>query len=122
MVEDEDALRESVAHHLRDHGYQVLAAADGIEALDILARNPNISIVVSDLIMPRMGGRELVHLAAKQAPGLRFILMSGYADEACSDEDCAESAAVFLQKPFSMNLLLMRIAELSRPSESVRIQ
>jgi two-component system cell cycle sensor histidine kinase/response regulator CckA len=122
VVEDEDALREAVADHLRDHGYQVLAAADGIAALDILERYPDISILVSDLIMPRMGGRELVRLAVRQIPGLRFIFMSGYADQAFSEEDCAGCTAVFLQKPFTMNVLLARIAELTSPSEFVPVR
>ncbi len=68
VVEDEDALREAIAGHLRNHGYQVLAASDGIEALDLLAQNPDVSILISDLIMPRMGGRELVRLAAEGSP------------------------------------------------------
>ncbi len=109
VVEDEDALREAIAAHLRMHGYQVLAAADGIEALDVLDRNPNIAILISDMIMPRMGGRELVPLAIEKIPSLSCILMSGYA----SDQDTVTASLSHLQKPFSMDLLLSRIAELN---------
>jgi two-component system cell cycle sensor histidine kinase/response regulator CckA len=122
LVEDESALREAIADHLRGHGYQVLAAHDGIEALEILAQNPDISILVSDLIMPRMGGRELVRLAVKKAPGLQVILMSGYADQLLSDEDCSDHPLAFLQKPFAMTVLLARIAELNHRSDTVPIQ
>ena len=113
VVEDEDALRQAIAEHLRNHGYQVLVAADGIEALDVLALNPDVSVLVSDIIMPRMGGRELVRQALKRRPHLRVVLMSGYDDQASTQEDHGESSAVCLQKPFSMNLLLTRLAELN---------
>lgn len=121
VVEDEDALREALAAHLRGHGYRVLAAADGIAALEILAQNPDVSILISDLIMPRMGGRELVHLAAKQSPDLRFIFMSGYSDDDSSQgPDSAESPTLFLQKPFTMEVLLSCIDDLSQPEVSLR--
>jgi PAS domain S-box-containing protein len=113
VVEDEPALREAIAHYLRNHGYQVFAAANGKEALDVLDRTPNISILVSDLIMPQMGGRELVRLAAKKNPNLHILFMSGYADQAFSDEDETACPTAFLQKPFSMNLLLTRITEVA---------
>lgn len=113
VVEDEDALREAIAAHLRKHGYQVLAAANGIEALDILDANPGIAILISDLIMPRMGGRELVRLALKKVPGLNYIFMSGYADETFDDQDHSDNSLNHLQKPFSMEVLLSRIAELT---------
>lgn len=118
VVEDEDALREAIAAHLRNHGYEVLVAANGIEALDVLARNPNIPILITDLIMPRMGGRELVRVAAKGGFDFEVIFMSGYADRS-SDEDDTEGTASFLQKPFAMNTLLARMEEVKgRPEVS----
>ncbi len=121
VAEDEDTLREALASHLRRQGYRVLAACDGIEALEILAQNPDVSILISDLIMPRMGGRELVQVAAKESPDLRFILMSGYSDDDFSQaQDSAESATVFLQKPFTMEVLLSCIADLSQPDVPLR--
>ncbi len=111
VVEDENALREALAAHLRDHGYRVLVASDGIAALDILAENPNISILISDLIMPRMGGLELARIAVTKIPGLRCIYMSGYADQACDEE----LESVLLQKPFTMESLLSCISDLNRP-------
>jgi two-component system cell cycle sensor histidine kinase/response regulator CckA len=119
VVEDEDALREAIADHLRNHGYQVLAASDGIEALDVLERNPDISILISDLIMPRMGGLELVQIAAKKVPDLQIIFMSGYADQVSSDEACVGCPTAFLQKPFNMNILLTRIAELNHRPDNM---
>ena len=119
VVEDEDALREAIAEHLRNHGYEVLVAADGIQALDVLAMNPDVSVLVSDLIMPRMGGRELVRQAIKRRPHLRVLMMSGYDDQASSSDHDGESSPVCLQKPFSMNLLLTRLAELSVRPDAV---
>jgi PAS domain S-box-containing protein len=113
VVEDEDALREAITDQLQDHGYHVFAAADGITALDVLENNSNISILISDLIMPRMGGRELASLALKKLPHLRTIFMSGYANEESRQEDDAECPTELLQKPFSMHALLSRIDELS---------
>jgi PAS domain S-box-containing protein len=110
VVEDENALREALAAHLRDHGYRVLVASDGIAALDILAENPNISILISDLIMPRMGGLELARIAVARIPGLRCIYMSGYADQASGEG----LESVLLQKPFTMELLLSCISDLNR--------
>jgi PAS domain S-box-containing protein len=122
VVEDEDALREAIAQHLGNHGYQVLTAADGIEALDTISRNPDITIMISDLIMPRMGGRELARLATKTVPNLNIVFMSGYADQGSSDEAWPDCPTVFLQKPFNMSVLLTRIAELKHHPGITTIQ
>jgi FixJ family two-component response regulator len=75
-----------------------------------------VSILVSDLIMPRMGGQELARLAARKIPGLGCIFMSGYADQDFGDgQDSAECPAILLQKPFTMERLLSCIADLNRP-------
>jgi PAS domain S-box-containing protein len=118
VVEDENALRQAIAEHLRTHGYQVLAAVDGIEALDVLDANPKVSILVSDLIMPRMGGREMVRLALQKYPHLRVVLMTGYDDKACTDQDRVECCAVCLQKPFGMDRLLTTLAGLNPPASA----
>jgi PAS domain S-box-containing protein len=118
VVEDEDALRQAIAEHLRSHGYQVLVAVDGLQALDVLDTNPKVSILVSDLIMPRMGGREMVRLALQKYPHLRVVLMTGYDDQARTDQDCVECCAVCLQKPFSMDRLLTALAELDLPTDA----
>ena len=119
VVEDEHALRDAIADQLRNHGYQVLAACDGIEALDLLNRNTDLSVLVCDLVMPRMGGRELARLAAERLPHLNFIYMSGHADQEPGEAEGA-SSAVFMQKPFAMTALLTRISELDRRSALLR--
>jgi two-component system cell cycle sensor histidine kinase/response regulator CckA len=111
VVEDEETLRQAMLKQLRAQGYPALAAADGHEALSILSRTPQIGIVICDIVMPRMGGRELARLAAQQHPDLRMIFMSGHPDQA---QQLADSAvqAVFLPKPFDAQALLAAIAEL----------
>jgi PAS domain S-box-containing protein len=119
VVEDEGALRQAITEHLRKHGYQVIHAPDGIQALDLLSRNPDVAILISDLIMPHMGGRELARLALARLPHLRTIFMSGYADQALDPSDAGGSPTNFLQKPFAMDHLLTRIAALISSAESV---
>jgi two-component system, cell cycle sensor histidine kinase and response regulator CckA len=114
VVEDEDALRQAIADQLRDQGYPVLAAADGVEGLELLMRNPDLSILICDLVMPRMGGRELARIAAREFPRLGIIFMSGHADQPVSDCDSAATPAVFMQKPFSVGALLDHIHQLNR--------
>jgi PAS domain S-box-containing protein len=118
VVEDQDALRDAIAEQLRKHGYRVFTAADGVAALEVLARNPGISILITDLIMPRMGGHELARQAARKAPHLRIIFMSGYADQGFSDQEHKGAPVVFLQKPFNINALLLCITELTNPSQA----
>src|SRR5208282_2753 len=89
-------------------------------ALDLLFRNPDLSVLVCDLIMPRMGGRELARLAAERLPHLNFIYMSGHADQDPGEADNAASSAIFMQKPFAMTALLTRITELDRRSALLR--
>jgi two-component system cell cycle sensor histidine kinase/response regulator CckA len=116
VVEDEEALREAIAAQLRGHDYKVLAAADGVEALELLADNPGVAVLITDLIMPRMGGRELLRIASQRAPKLRIMVMSGYADQAFHEEECNGCPTAFLQKPFSLGTLMSRLAELyTRP-------
>jgi PAS domain S-box-containing protein len=104
IVEDEAALRQLAARVLRRAGHDVLLAADGEEALRVLARS-SADLVLSDLIMPRMGGRELVRRLRVTHPGLPIMLMSGYDDIA--GEPLGES---LLAKPFSPAELVDRVA------------
>jgi PAS domain S-box-containing protein len=102
FVEDEEALRKGGADFLRSKGYDVLTAEDGIEALEICRTLERpLHLLVTDLIMPRMGGAEL----AKQALGLnhelRTIYVSGYSGRLLSDSAFI-SGQPFMQKPFSM--------------------
>jgi CheY-like chemotaxis protein len=102
LVEDEVLLRDMLARALRAFGYQVLVAADGIEALEIFEREQDrIALVVLDLIMPKMGGKEAFARLRQLRPELRAVLMSGYAPEASQIEDLITPGRVALMsKPF----------------------
>ena len=117
VAEDEETLREAMVDHLRTQGYHAVPAADGVEALELLNRTPQIGTVVCDLIMPRMGGRELARQAAEVFPHLAFVYITGHADQdlgrAVDEGDQPGRRASCLQKPFAMSALLSAIAELN---------
>ncbi|MFQ5349498.1 MAG: response regulator [Thermoanaerobaculia bacterium] len=81
IAEDEEAIRELARAALENHGYTVLLAGDGEEALALLERHGStIDLVVSDLVMPRRGGAELRRAARRLVPDVRFLLTTGYAE------------------------------------------
>jgi PAS domain S-box-containing protein len=98
VAEDEPMVREIVAGILRDLGYEVIEAADGVEALAATTEAPPITLLVTDVVMPRMGGRELAERLREQHPGLRILFVSGYTEGALGDAD--DAATAFLPKPF----------------------
>jgi CheY-like chemotaxis protein len=102
FVEDEEALSEVCANFLRSKGYDVLTAEDGIEALSICRRMDRpVHLLVTDLIMPRMGGAELAKQALALNPGLRTIYISAYYGQALL-YGAPAAPQPLLQKPFSM--------------------
>jgi PAS domain S-box-containing protein len=112
LVEDEDAVRRLAARVLRSRGYTLLEARDGEEAERIAREHPEaIDIVVTDLVMPRMSGRQLAGVLERVRPRLRFLFMSGYTDEAVMRQGVHESAVDFLQKPFSPEELARKVRE-----------
>ena len=107
LVEDEEAVRRLAKRSLTTRGYTVLEAKDGEHALEVSRlHRGTIDLLVTDLIMPRLGGRELAKLMARERPQLRTLFMSGYIDP--------EHLVVpdYLQKPFGANELVARIREL----------
>jgi signal transduction histidine kinase/CheY-like chemotaxis protein len=111
VVEDEPALRALTTKVLAANGLLVLAAESGDAALDLLANGAGgIDLLVTDLRMPGMGGRELADRVAERFPGLRILFVSGYADEA----PVRHAAERFLPKPFSSSELLAAVDELLR--------
>jgi CheY-like chemotaxis protein len=119
LVEDEEALRKLGRLSLERLGFRVLTAADGREALDLAeSAGEAVDLLVTDLVMPAMGGRELADLLRRRRPRLRVLFMSGYAGERAADE-FPPDAADFLQKPFRLAELAARVREiLDRPTEN----
>ena len=110
VVEDEEMLRELAVSILGSEGYRVITAKDGIEAVDVFAaRHNEIGLVVCDLGLPRLGGRE-VFLKMKQAvPGVRAIIASGYLEPAMRSEMLKEGVIDTIQKPYDFGELLEKI-------------
>jgi CheY-like chemotaxis protein len=103
VVEDEAEIRENIGQCLQQLGYQVLTAADGVEALAVFEQSAEqIDLVLSDLVMPRMGGRELWKRLTQHDSQVRFVFMSGYTEDAALKRDILSERSRFLTKPFSV--------------------
>lgn len=121
LVEDEPALRELAGCVLRDCGYTVLEAANGCEALQLFARadTPTIQLLVTDVIMPQMGGKELANRIRAVRPDCRVLFTSGYTDDALVQYGVASDGFAFLEKPFSPVGLAQKVrAVLDQPSRN----
>ena len=118
LVEDEDSVRELTAGFLRHLGYTVLEARDGLEALAISEDHPGrLDLVLSDVVMPRMGGPELARHLSPLRPRARWVFMSGYPDKARMPE-VVGSDAPFLEKPFRPSQLgrtIRKVLDRTRP-------
>jgi CheY-like chemotaxis protein len=102
LVEDEPAVREIAKRVLRRHGYVVLQAGSGQEALALsTAFASTIHLVISDAVMPGMGGAEVVRRLQELRPGLRALFMSGYTDDEIVRRGIVSSSVPFVQKPFT---------------------
>jgi len=108
LVEDNYELRSLFAEILEDKGYNVLEASDGQSALQTIEGcKGKIDLVITDMVMPKMGGRELYKQAIQKINGIRFIYMSGYFES--SPPEKKDEDFFFLQKPFSEEALLAKV-------------
>jgi len=106
VVEDQDGIRDIVRESLRRNGYKILIAVDGNEALQTAASYPDpIHLLVTDLVMPNIGGRELAQRLKPQRPAMKVLFMSGYSEHSALDIEESGSSAAVLQKPFSLDVL-----------------
>jgi two-component system cell cycle sensor histidine kinase/response regulator CckA len=113
LVEDEEGVRRVARKMLERSGFTVLEASNGEEALRLCAgREGAIDLVVTDVVMPGMGGGELVECLAALRPGIRVLFMSGYTDEAVEKHGALVPGASFVQKPFTPELLVSRVVEM----------
>ena len=112
LVEDEDAVRMFGARALRNKGYRVLEAENGEAALDVVnGAGAPIDLIVSDVVMPGMDGYTLIKLLRQENPGIKVILISGYAEDAIPEEIGRDPSVNFLPKPFSLKQLAGRVKE-----------
>jgi CheY-like chemotaxis protein len=112
LVEDADSLRELGREILEEHGYRVLEARSGVEALQVLGRHAgSLELVLTDLVMPGMSGVELAGQIKAQRPATKVLYMSGYTDDALGHHGVLEAGMAFVEKPFTIDGLLRKVRE-----------
>jgi two-component system, cell cycle sensor histidine kinase and response regulator CckA len=113
LVEDEELVRVAARRILEKHGYAVLEAHHGPDALELCARHQEpIDLMITDVVMPRMNGRELAAQMAQLRPTMQVIYVSGYADNAIAQDGMLPAGTVYIQKPFSPDTLLRKVRDL----------
>ena len=112
LVEDEGAVRALARHVLQSCGYTVLEASNGKEAVQLAGSYQGpIDLLVSDVVMPYLGGRQLAERLAALRPGLQALFLSGYTDDAVVRHGVLEESFAFLQKPFTTTGLALKVRE-----------
>ena len=113
VVEDEEGIRDLAAWVLRDAGYTVLEACNGLEGLRLAQEQPTrkIDLVVTDVIMPHMGGKDMADRLRTMLPDTRILFTSGYTDDALAHHGVLNPGVAFLEKPFSPARLACRVRE-----------
>jgi PAS domain S-box-containing protein len=121
VVEDQEPVRRLACKVLERQGYTVLAAADGPEALGLAAHHAGtIHILVTDVVMPGMSGREVERRLAAGRPEMRVLYLSGYADDSIVHDGVLEPGLAFLQKPFTPETLARRVREVLDTQPALR--
>jgi len=112
VVEDQEEVRKLTKRVLEARGYTVLAARNGAEALEIVAQHVNqIHLMITDVVMPGMNGREVARLACARRSDLKVLYVSGYTGEAVLQHRLLEPGVAFLQKPFTPDILARKTRE-----------
>ena len=113
LVEDETTVRNLASRTLRQRGYTILEATNGEEALNIVReqKDTSIDLILTDIVMPKMGGAILVKKLIPDYPGLKVLFISGYSDNAVIHNDMLEAKYDFLQKPFTPEQLAHKVRE-----------
>jgi two-component system cell cycle sensor histidine kinase/response regulator CckA len=113
LVEDEAAVRSSARRLLERHGYTVIEARHGADALRIVETGDReVDLVITDVVMPEMGGRELVERLRTRHPGVKVLFMSGYSERAVASDGVMPPGTGFMEKPFTIEQLTRRTREL----------
>jgi CheY-like chemotaxis protein len=112
LVEDEESVREFATLVLEQCGYRVLTAPEGLAALQLMETcREAVALLVTDVVMPQMGGRKLAETLLAQHPELKVLFMSGYTDDAVVRHGVLQANTNFLQKPFTPRSLARKVRE-----------
>jgi PAS domain S-box-containing protein len=118
LVEDEEQVRDLAGEVLAASGYNVLKAANGIEALRVSTEfDGDIDLLITDVVMPQMGGREVAERMAAMRPNIRVLYMSGYTDDAIVRHGILDEQMSFIQKPFSLDLFTLTVSKMFEERE-----
>ena len=111
LAEDEPAIREIAATTLRELGYFVIEAADGREAMNLAQQRgcKDIDLLLTDVVMPEMGGKELAYWLRAVSPRTRVLFTSGYTDKSVIRSGVLNPGTRFLQKPFPLTTLAQEV-------------
>jgi signal transduction histidine kinase/ActR/RegA family two-component response regulator len=109
LVDDDEMVRATVASMLEDLGYSVISAASGARALELLASEPGIALLFTDVVMPAMGGRVLAERALAIRPGLRVLFTSGYTENAIVHNGRLDQGVELLSKPYDRERLAAKL-------------
>ncbi len=111
IVEDDPAVRRLAVVILGNSGYKIQESNNAFEALTLIRRNPGFDLVLTDVIMPQMSGKELSDKIKAQCPHTKILLMSGYTDDALAHHGVLDEGLLFLEKPFSPAKLTRKVRE-----------
>jgi CheY-like chemotaxis protein len=113
LVDDDPHVSAAARRALERAGYVVITAGNGVEGLRVAAEhNGTLDLLITDLVMPEMGGRELARRIVAERPGIRVLYTSGYTAQAMNQQAILEPGDAFLGKPFTPDALLRRVDEI----------
>ena len=113
LVEDESAVRHPAFEFLKQCGYTVIEAKDGLQAIDVVHKNAgNVDLMVTDVVMPGMSGGQLAELLAEKYPVMKVLFVSGYSEQVVLRHQIASLRTNFLQKPFTLKSLAAKVREI----------
>lgn len=111
LVEDNDAVRETVHDILCQQGYQVITASDGRSALETISSGTDLDMLLTDVVMPDMNGKELYSLVCEKYPAIKVLYMSGYTDNIIVHHGVLEEGVQYIQKPFNALAIASKVRE-----------
>jgi two-component system, cell cycle sensor histidine kinase and response regulator CckA len=111
LVEDEEIVREPATRFLEAQGYRVLPTASPMEALVVASHHLDIDLLLTDVVMPEMSGKELAQKLLDSKPNLQILFMSGYTQDVIGSHGADESGIKLIEKPFTAERLLSTVRQ-----------
>jgi CheY-like chemotaxis protein len=114
VIEDDAAVRLVIADVLRELGYACIEAADGYAAMPMLTSNSQLDLLITDVGLPGLNGRQIATIARQHRPGLKVLFVTGFAEAATGREPFLEPGMEMVTKPFVLDALALKIREMIR--------